>query len=230
MFVDSTVLQRVRARGLSQGNHSNPDDGFCVMEAAAMLRQLPFNDHPQCVSVVIRRFMMRLNDSPVFAPFRNELIDYIDPSSGKPLVYETAADFETERRRAYMLADWSIRTVAPMALDVAGLAEHAKTLRALDPVVDAVSAQRARDTALKARAAARYDAADAAYAAAYAAYAAAYAAAAAAYAAAAAADAAADAARKRAATTIEPRALWNESLRALQVLISFKPEPVCATS
>jgi len=212
MSIDLAVLNIVRQRGLSRGGHSNPQEGFCVMEAAALLRKAPFRDELPCVSPVIRRFLIRLNDSPRFDRFRNELIDYIDPNSGKPLIFNTANGLALERKRAYVVADWAIRTIVPMAMEAIGKTAEAAELRALPEVVDRSTASIARETAMKVKRAAAADAAAYAYAAADAyAYAAA-------------------ARMKRAAPTIEPRKLWDESLRALKALIVLKPVQQCVAS
>ena len=167
--------------------------------------------HP-CIDPLIRRFGIRLNDATRFGAWRDDLKAFTEGVLG------TNEGPDLSRIRRFMLHDWTIRVMAPMALDLARRPEWAAQLRALGPITDAESAKIAREVTKVVRAAAyaadaagaadaAYDAADAAYAdadaaahsAAYAADATADAARYAAYAAVAAADDAADAAAYAAA-------------------------------
>lgn len=186
-MINEKTLAEVKSRGLSAGSHTSPDAGFCVMEATALVRGLKFNDNPPCVSKSIRAFLIALNDRTRFAEFRNELINYI------PKIFDTKGTADQERQRAYLAADWAVRTIAPIALDACGLHKNSKTLRELPEIIDKATANAANAAAYAAYAA------SAASAAAYAAYAAA------------ADDAAAYAAAKR--------RLWDESLKLLDRLI-----------
>lgn len=47
---------------LAKGGHDNPDDGLCLLEAAAFLAGEPHTDHPACVSPVLGVFGRELND------------------------------------------------------------------------------------------------------------------------------------------------------------------------
>ena len=47
---------------LAHGSHNDPHDGVCFNEALAYLAGEWHSDAPLCVSPVIRRFTMRLND------------------------------------------------------------------------------------------------------------------------------------------------------------------------
>ena len=38
---------------LAKGEHASPEDGACLMEAAALFADEPFSDHPQCVSPLL---------------------------------------------------------------------------------------------------------------------------------------------------------------------------------
>jgi hypothetical protein len=103
-----------------------------------------------------------------------------------PALIGTIAPRETMLRRAYIAADFAVREATPAALDACGLCDAATQIRALSPIIDSASADRASRAAYAAAyaAAAVAEAADDAetY---YASYAAAsYAAAAASYAAA----------------------------------------------
>jgi hypothetical protein len=50
-----------------------------------------------------------------------------------------------EQRRAYRCADWTARTVTPIALEAYGLHEHAAGMRALHEIVDRTTASAALD-------------------------------------------------------------------------------------
>lgn len=165
---------------LKKGAHTR-GAGMCAMEAAAYLASEPHSDSPVCVSPVIAAFMRRWNDRLPDAE-RQRLKPLI------PLVLHTATGLDDDKTRAWLCADWAVRERLPMWLErVPKLATWAVQLRALPPLVDKASADKAKAVIQGARSTAD----DAAYAdAAYAAAAAAYAAAAdAAYAAADAADA-----------------------------------------
>jgi len=168
---------------LTNGCHKSPEDGMCVMEAAAWLAGEPFSDAPKCVSVLeLRRLSIRLNDAmwPSDAERTAALLPYL------PRLMRATATEEQRSRIRFKLADIAVREIAVSALRGRGRTEDADRLAALPEIVDRETAQAA------AYAAAAADA-DAAYAYAYADADAAAAAAAdaAAYAAADAADAAA---------------------------------------
>ena len=110
---------------LSTGNHNSPEDGMCMMEAAAMLAGLPHTDRPSCVDPVIAAFCRTWQDG---------LDDEQRETLAKPLiplVLDTAGSDELQDRRAIMVGDWSWRVVLPMWLDlVPALSGHAAALRA----------------------------------------------------------------------------------------------------
>jgi hypothetical protein len=159
------------------------------MEAYALVNNRPWSDNDDTVAWSIRRLLVSLNDRCTDAA-RQKLKVLI------PVVIGTATRGD-ERRRAYMIADWACRVVAPMALRAVKREADAATLAEMPEIIGSVTAEAAklkcREVRDRIRAYAAYAATDA-YAAAYAATAA-YAAAADAYAAAyAAADTAAYAA------------------------------------
>ncbi len=139
---------------LDKGSHRKPDEGMCVMEAAAYLAGEPWSDRPTCVSGVLTNFAMSLNDN-WDDDQRQKLIPFI------PRMIGTAGDGQDEAR-GYLALDWLIRTFTPVWLDLAGLTIEAQELRELRRIVDLVSAQSAgpvvrsaRDKAYAARDAAR---------------------------------------------------------------------------
>jgi hypothetical protein len=130
---------------LSTGAHEDFEQGACLLEAASYLAGEPWSDHPTCVGEVIAALGRALNDGP-FAQHLHLLVPYI------PRIIGTRSTEDVERRRGYRCADWAIHVAAPMALESAGLAEHAATLRALPAVVDEETAARAADSAARAAA------------------------------------------------------------------------------
>jgi hypothetical protein len=139
---------------LDHGSHSSPEDGHCLLEVVSMLAGQPFNDHPPCVSPVLRSYGIALNDRWDDTQ-RQRLLPYA------PRMLNTAGDGH-DGARSYLALDWLIRTFAPAWLDLAGLTTPAAELRALAPVANEVAVQaaaaasrRAEETAAAARAAAR---------------------------------------------------------------------------
>jgi hypothetical protein len=192
---------------------------MCLLEAVAWLAGEPHSDRPECACGVLAAYGRSLNDVMGEGAGGDALrARYLGDIA--PMLVGTRSTPEVERRRAYLLADRAVRVIAPMALDAAGLHDHAATLRGLDPVTDEGTARAAKAVA----GAAAWAAVDAAEAAARAAGAAAEAAAWAAYAAAdaaaawAAARAAAIAAARvahAAARVADPDTVWSEARRAL---------------
>lgn len=207
--------EKIKTTTLKRGSHQSYREGTCVMELLAMVRGLTITDSMPCVAPDIRRFLISLNDRSTDTA-RQRLLELIDADHLSCCAFDTAGKGDP-RKRAYLMADWAIRIVAPMACDAVGKTDLGDQLRALAEVVDPTSAQAARVVCETVRVALRgskaayaaaydaaYAAADAAADAAYAAYAAAaayaaYAAYAAAYAYAAAAVTRPDAKRKAAA-------------------------------
>ena len=115
---------------LGSGEHSGPDDGFCVMEAAAYVAGEQWTDHPQCVCPVIASFLRSWNDSLRSDEERTRLLT--------PLITEivgTRSTAETELARVMLCIDWACREWLPTWLDlVPSLAEHATVLRSCKPI------------------------------------------------------------------------------------------------
>ena len=210
---------------LSYGSHRSREQGLCAMEAVAWLAGEPHSDQPQCTCPVIAAFVRRMNDR---LRDDEERARYLRPLL--PVLIGTRTDSrEVMQRRAYLAADWAVRTSVPMLFRALGREEWAARLEACAPVVDRETALVARDVAREVHAA--Y--ADAAYAAA--AYAAAYAAddaadayADAAYAADAYADDAADAyaaARKAAIASVRD-AINASAVELIRRMCEERPEPL----
>lgn len=170
MKVSKKKLAWLESLTLACGQHKSRKSGACVMEAVAYVAGEPHTDHPACASRVITRFAVSLNDRWSDAR-RQALKPYVLRIAG------TAADEATERKRAFMCADWAVRECLPLVLEAAKVKEWPDRLRALPAIVDEATAQAGRAAVREARKAA-YAAADAAAAADADAAAAAYAAAA----------------------------------------------------
>lgn len=166
---------------LVKGAGHGKDDRFCLLEAesvydpeehALRLNGHHVTDHPDDVSPVIGAFGRSLNDRLNDAD--RQLLKARFQGRMKGTNTGSSAD---ERVRAYLAADWSVRTFTPTWLEKLGMAEEAKRLRDL-PVIDSEQAARVaaaiirevRDLAYARRIAAWNRSADAAAADAAAAY------------------------------------------------------------
>ena len=209
---------------LSNGKHTTPEDGTCLLEAVSWLSGETFTDHPACVGSVLAEYGRIVNDSMEDDATRNK---YLIPLI--PLLIGTSGSAALEQLRMFAIVDFTVRELLPMVLDKINYVEDAEKLRKLEPITDKPSA-----TALAAYATYATDATDAATdaaadAAAGATYAAAAAAAAAdaaraaraaalaALAAASTADAAADAARILGADTV-----WTMVVGLIERLCAMK--------
>ena len=189
---------------LTRGKHQS-GGSVCAMEALALALGCPHSDCPPCTDAPLAAAFRRVND---WSGWRNDKdrTAFMRPYLMRLGRLALADRHAPNAAYGYAAADVACRVIAPMALDAAGMGEHAAALRGLTPVVSAPTA-RAAAAAAAAYAdadAATVAAATAAYADAADAYAAAYADAAAAYAAAAVAcamDAARAATRATAAAT-----------------------------
>ena len=87
------------------------------------------DDAPECVSPVIRTYVIGLNDaSPATRAALRPLL---------PSILGTVGSLELEHRRSLRALDWLIREYLPAFLGlVPALSSHAATLRALPPVSD----------------------------------------------------------------------------------------------
>jgi hypothetical protein len=174
-------LERFQSDGFTlrcgAGRGINGEIDVCAMQAVAWLAGEPNTDRPECACPVIGRYVIRLNDSRLFDGYRDTLKPYL------PKIIGTRSTQAIERRRAFIAADFAVRSLAPTALRALKREEWAAQLEAAPQIVDrstgceALSVARevrsAADAAIAAYAAAAADADAAAYAYAYAAAAAA---------------------------------------------------------
>jgi len=136
---------------LAHGNHGSPDDGMCLLEAAAYMAGEPHSDHPQCVDVALAAFGRTLNDR-----LREDERQLLKPLL--PRLIGTRATPALARRRALLLVDRHVRSIVPAflrELPHQPQPELAGRMEGLPPVVDTESARRARDLACEVRDAAR---------------------------------------------------------------------------
>lgn len=232
------VLEVVDA-GLVRGMGEPIPGEMCVEAAVCYALGLPHGDDPPCVSPVVRRLKIRLNDARWSSPQARArgLRRLAIAALGSRGVLD---EVEFVRRVARL----AIQTCVPTALRAVAQRRAGEQRERLLHAADLCEREPTRNNALKARAAAYAYAADAAEAAAHAAFAAAYAdagaafaatadaAAAAAYVAAYADAAAADASVNAALKSAEARAAYDDALatfaeRVVHVLIDMDA-PGCA--
>ena len=101
------------------------------------------SDSPSCASGVLAAFVTTLNDSTLFAGHLGQLTPLA------PRLVGTAASFEVEQRRMFLLVDWAMRIILPLTFDSINLPEVAATLRAFAPIVDADTARSATESAAR---------------------------------------------------------------------------------
>ena len=113
---------------LSHGSHRSPEDGLCLVEAAAYLAGAPHSDHPRCVCPVLAAFGRALNDGPWST---NEArTDALGPLVA--LLAGSRATRRVERARAVFLARRALTAYAPLALASAVIALEARGIDCAD--------------------------------------------------------------------------------------------------
>lgn len=113
---------------LDAGSHDDRSNGLCLMEAVAWWAGDEHTDYPACVSPVLRRYGLALNDALPDGR-RQELVRFV------PLLPGTAGD-GMDQARNYLALDWLVRTYTPAWLDLRPeLAGAAAALREL-PRID----------------------------------------------------------------------------------------------
>jgi len=142
---------------LRKGNSDDPREGACLLDAVSWLEYGTLGDHPACVCPVIAAFGRGINDA-MSDEGRQRLKLYIPRLVG-------TVDPAHEQERAEYLAWQAIRVFAPIALDAAGLHEHASHLRNFAGSLEAAAAAAADAAAAEAAWAAAWAAAAAAEAA-----------------------------------------------------------------
>ena len=141
-IIDESKLPALK---LKKGAHTKPDDGMCIMEAVTWLRgDVPFSDHPACVSPVLGEFLRPFNDA-LDNRTRQRLVPLI------PRIIGTAGDAAADERRRQMVWDWVLDTWLPTWLRLAKLDEAAERV-VKERTTDAIMG--ARDKAYAAWAAA----------------------------------------------------------------------------
>ena len=146
--IDPARLERL----LSPDTHLVPGKGAGIIESwfnACVMQAVDWlaggdgsSDMPQCADPVIGGFCRRLNDAEVFEGWRDELKRFA------PKIVGTRGSPGLTRKRAYIAADWAVRTIAPMALQGVWPA-YAAALRALPEIVDEATARAAREACRK---------------------------------------------------------------------------------
>jgi hypothetical protein len=131
---------------LAPGPHRRSGGGRCAMEWVAHLAGEEHSDAPRTVTPVLAAFARSWNDS-LDDGARQRLRPYLGRTIG------TAGD-GLDEWRAWLCADWLVRSCAPALLEHAGLPNGAAALRRVAPLVGDESARRADLALSSARAAA----------------------------------------------------------------------------
>jgi hypothetical protein len=61
---------------VARGSHESPEEGLCAMEWVALIAGEPHTDKPECVSPLLRQFVIHLNDELADRP-RQKLRPYL---------------------------------------------------------------------------------------------------------------------------------------------------------
>ena len=106
---------------LTYGFHTSPEDGLCLVEAAAYLAGEPHGDRPLCVCPALAAFGRALNDGPWSSA--EARTDALGPLVA--LLAGSRATRRVERARAVFLARRALTAYAPLALASAVLSLEA---------------------------------------------------------------------------------------------------------
>lgn len=124
------------------------------MEAVAWFNNEEHSDNPQCACPVLAAYGKVLNDQ-LSNQERRRLTAFV------PKLVDTRSTHAIELKRAYYLADQSVRVIAPMVLTWAAtspaLKNHARRLKRLAPLVDDKTLQKGTLAAIAAAETARID-------------------------------------------------------------------------
>jgi hypothetical protein len=159
MSMDQTKFNSIVC--LKSGSHPKPPNmdelpqEACVMEAVAWITGDVWSDAPICVPETIACVARSLNDSIKDDAFRTELLLPLIP---KMLGLSKSPALES--KRAYVAANFVLRTLMPSLMEDIGQISLAEQYRSIPEIVDSQSAARA--AARAADAAAAYAAARAA--------------------------------------------------------------------
>ena len=143
MTIDQTRLATLDH--LDRGSHLTRGDGMCFNEAAAWVANEAHTDAPACVSPVLRRYTIRLNDRWDYEQ-RQTLLPYL------PRVIGTAGD-GLDPARERIAANWAARRLLGPWLRLAGLDAEAAAVEAAAGDIAAVrqAIRVARDSAWRLR-------------------------------------------------------------------------------
>lgn len=108
VLIDQERWEKILALDLKKGGH-DPDSAFCVMEAAAFVAGETWSDHPECVDPVFSDLLIAVSDSLASDAERNRLLRPLIPR-----IVGTRDGDELSTRRAWMVIDWSLRSVVPL--------------------------------------------------------------------------------------------------------------------
>lgn len=128
-------------RGKGDGMHT-----ACLMSVQALLDgRPPSDDHP---SVTLRAFGIEMNDGYWWdSPEERTAVLLPIAKDERLCASKCDATLPAERRRAYLCADWAVRTIGPLGLRNAGLEAQALQLESLSEVVDEETARTAMKVA-----------------------------------------------------------------------------------
>ncbi len=125
---------------IRRGSHPTRDDGLCAMEMVAWLAGEQHSDDPKCACPVISSFVRSLNDC---LPSDDHRARYLRPLIPR-LINTRTGDLRLRSRRAFRIADYGARVLAPMLLEARGDKEAAAHMRALAPIENGASATAAQ--------------------------------------------------------------------------------------
>lgn len=131
---------------LGHGSHHDRRDGVCFKEAVSWAAGEPHSDHPDCVSPVLNRFGIALNDR-LSHEHRQLLKSFVFEEIG------TAGDGLDDQRRA-LLRQWVTQKALPEWLELAKLPELAAKVRAAGDLSESelrVALREVRDLTWQAR-------------------------------------------------------------------------------
>jgi hypothetical protein len=110
---------------LAPGAHRDINDGACLLEVVSYVAGEPWSDHPECVCPVLGRFGRAWNDA-LDEETRNRILKPFIPK-----LIGTRSTPDVQDRRAFMAADWAVRTYTPVWLREIGLNDEAAALEQL---------------------------------------------------------------------------------------------------
>ncbi len=148
MTIIDERLNLIEVITLQHGMHADFEAGMCLLEATAWIAGEPWSDHPACVCPVLAAFGRSWNDS-LNETDRNRIL--------KPFVARlvgTRSTPEVQDARAFMAADWAVRTFTVAWLRKAGLDADADALAALPELSSVELCEAAMPTISEARASA----------------------------------------------------------------------------